>query len=292
MEGFEAILSPSKARQAASQAKDWAYVTNWLNRKYSPNRVPNFERNDDTLKALLNIAAANDTADEEEALIHRAREETIGLLKATEAERSPDPTLALLEDIEDELDDKSNKLLQDMAETAVLLGIPTGDLANLDRSILNLTREEFNATEQLQKLETLQLYLKREIATLHEQLEELKDDRKYETPPDLPAKTSEWVRNKKTVDAKAKEYQSRIMAWAKLPEIGKPRIEDLMIEEEGVVRIREKVKSLENTVSTFHGLPSNIVDAKSEYQKLENELHALIRQRDQLFEGLVGRSNR
>ncbi|TPX25479.1 hypothetical protein DIZ76_010934 [Coccidioides immitis] len=290
MEEFETISSPSKARQAASQAKDWAYVMNWLNHKYanSPNRVPNFERNEDTLKVLLNLAAANDTADEEEALIHRVREETIGLLKAEEIE-SPNLKLDLLEDIQAALSDESSNLLQDLAETVVLLGVPTGDVGNRDRSLLNMTRAEFDATEQLRKLEELQKYLEKELATLHMRLEELKDEHNYETPPDLPAKTSEWLRGKRTVEAKAKEYQRRITAGRSASDREGTKIEDLMAEEERVVKISENVKRLQKKVETFHGLPSNILDAKLEYQKLESELRSLIQQRDNLFEGLVDR---
>ncbi|KMU76271.1 hypothetical protein CISG_01006 [Coccidioides immitis RMSCC 3703] len=263
MEEFETISSPSKARQAASQAKDWAYVMNWLNHKYanSPNRVPNFERNEDTLKVLLNLAAANDTADEEEALIHRVREETIGLLKAEEIE-SPNLKLDLLEDIQAALSDESSNLLQDLAETVVLLATKTG---------------------------RRQKYLEKELATLHMRLEELKDEHNYETPPDLPAKTSEWLRGKRTVEAKAKEYQRRITAGRSASDREGTKIEDLMAEEERVVKISENVKRLQKKVETFHGLPSNILDAKLEYQKLESELRSLIQQRDNLFEGLVDR---
>ncbi|WEW60609.1 hypothetical protein PRK78_006096 [Emydomyces testavorans] len=290
MDDLDAILSPSKARQAASQAKDWAYVMNWLNRKYanSPNPRPKFEMNEDTLKVLLNIAAANDTADEEEALVHRAREETIDLLKAEETEPL-DPKVGILEDIQEDLDDKSAKLLQDLAETSVLLGVSTADVGNLDRSLLDVGREEFDTTGQLRKLEMLQRYLERELALLRMQLEELKGDTQYETPADLPAKTSEWLRNKKVAEAKGKEYQSRFTAGGRSMEIQGPKIDELMVEEEGVVRMRERVKSLESKIKAFHGLPPSIPEARLEYTKLEKELRSLVQQRDTMFAGLISR---
>ena len=65
------LFSPSKARQQQAAAKDWSYVDGWLARKYHPKPVPRFERNDDTLQALLALAAFNEKADEEEELVER-----------------------------------------------------------------------------------------------------------------------------------------------------------------------------------------------------------------------------
>lgn len=70
---MDPLLSPAKARQAAIQAKDWAYVNSWLSRQYAPKPIPSFERNENTLRTLLALAVANDAADEEATLLH-ARE--------------------------------------------------------------------------------------------------------------------------------------------------------------------------------------------------------------------------
>lgn len=73
-----AIFSPSVARAAASTAKDWSYVDDWLHRKYhyggKRHKPPPFERNPDTLKVLLALAAANEAADEERAQLLKIEE--------------------------------------------------------------------------------------------------------------------------------------------------------------------------------------------------------------------------
>ncbi len=66
-----AIFSPSVARLAASTAKDWNYVDSWLSSKLHGRTPPPFERNPDTLKALLALAALNEAADEERDLLAR-----------------------------------------------------------------------------------------------------------------------------------------------------------------------------------------------------------------------------
>ena len=60
-----ALFSPSKARQQRALAQDWAHVDAWLSARYG-GRIPSFERNEDTLKELLTLVAANEKADEEE----------------------------------------------------------------------------------------------------------------------------------------------------------------------------------------------------------------------------------
>ncbi|KAI1909126.1 hypothetical protein LOZ39_004537 [Ophidiomyces ophidiicola] len=293
MDDLNPILSPSKARQAASQAKDWAYVTSWLNRKYtnSPNPIPKFERNEDTLKVLLNIAAANDAADEDEALAHRTREETIGLLNA-ELQKPLDPKLKVLDDIQDSLDDQSAKLIEDLAETGLFLGVLESDIQHMSLGVLNMTREEFDTAEQLRKLESIQTYLGSELIKLQTQLAELKDKERYETPADLPSKTSEWLRNKRIAEAKAKEYQSRTAAIRGLSDIESPKIDDVIAEEEETMKLEENVKKLENNIKDFHGLPTNFTSAKSECQRLSAEHRVLVQRRDRLFEGLVGSRGR
>ncbi|KAL1618937.1 hypothetical protein SLS56_010354 [Neofusicoccum ribis] len=71
----DALFSPSKAAQQRAQAHDWQHVEAWLSSLYPNCTLPTFERNDETLKALLALAAANERADEETALVEALEEE-------------------------------------------------------------------------------------------------------------------------------------------------------------------------------------------------------------------------
>lgn len=71
------LFSPSKARQQRAQAADWAQIDSWLSYKYSGRTVPTFERNDDTLKALRELAAANERADEEKLIQERVERQAL-----------------------------------------------------------------------------------------------------------------------------------------------------------------------------------------------------------------------
>jgi HAUS augmin-like complex subunit 1 len=59
------LFSPSKAAEQQRLAKDWTYIHSFLASKYpSPSRVPKFEENEETLRALLQLAAWNEKGDE------------------------------------------------------------------------------------------------------------------------------------------------------------------------------------------------------------------------------------
>jgi hypothetical protein len=62
--------------------------------------------------------------------------------------------------------------------------------------------EEFDAAEQVRRIEDLQNYLERELCVLRKHLEELKTDKAYETPPDILAQTADWNRGTKMLGTK------------------------------------------------------------------------------------------
>ena len=282
---MDPLLSPAKARQAAIQAKDWAYVNSWLSRQYAPKPIPSFERNEDTLRTLLALAVANDAADEEATLLHRAREEAVEGFKAHEAAEDTQKK-ELLDEVEHCLDDNGRQNLEDLAETTAALGALSSETTDLGQSIIELTQEEFDAREQVSKVEMLEKYLEREFATLQEQLETLKSDEVYDTPANLPALTAEWSRGTKLLTAKVGEYRDRIASLERNKSKG-PTIEEVIAEEQNVVKIRKMVETLEDRVRMFHDLPKDIPGARAQYRQLERELGQLIRQRDTMFENTI-----
>jgi HAUS augmin-like complex subunit 1 len=282
------LISPAKARQAAIQAKDWACINSWLSRKYSPNSVPPFERNEDTLKTLLAIAAANDAADEEAALVHRAREEVIQALKERDEAEHPRKK-EILENIEAHLEATGEKNVNDLAETTTVLGSSSTDTIELAHAIMELTRDEFDAANQVQKVESLQNYLTKEMDSLQKEVTVLLADSAYTAPAELSSQTMEWVRSAKMLGAKVNEYRDRIASLQRSVSTDGSTIPDLVAEEEKVIEIQESVHHLEKSIKAFCDLPPNLEDAKKEYNRLERELGNLTQERDELLEKAVSR---
>ena len=82
-----AIFSPSRARAAASVAKDWNFVDAWLASRFHGQAPPSFERNPDTLRALLALVALNESADEDRDLLARAEARALRDADAADHER-------------------------------------------------------------------------------------------------------------------------------------------------------------------------------------------------------------
>lgn len=283
---MDPLVSPAKARQAAIQAKDWAYVNSWLSGQYAPKPVPPFERNEDTLRTLLALAAANDAADEEATLLHHAREEAVEGFKAREAAEETQKK-ELLDEVEHCLDDTGRQSLEDLAQTTVVLGGLNAETAHLGQSIVELTKEEFDAREQVAKVTMLEKYLERELAALQAQLETLRSDEIYDTAANLPALTAEWSKGTKLLATKVGEYRDRIASLERNKSKG-PSIEALIMAEKNVVKLTDMVQMLEDRVQSFHDLSTkDIPAARAQSRQLELELSQLIRKRDGLIEHMA-----
>ncbi|KAE8331337.1 hypothetical protein BDV39DRAFT_156232 [Aspergillus sergii] len=272
------LLSPAKARQAAIRAKDWAYVNSWLSRQYAPNPVPAFERNEDTLRTLLALAAANDTADEEAALLHQAREQAVQGFKARE-ETEDKQKKEILDELEYCLDDKGRQDLDDLAKSAVVLGALDVEAGHLGQAVVDLTKEEFGVQDQLNKVDMLHDYLQRELEALRQQLDELRSDPAYEVPADLPAKTVEWTKGTKVLAAKVNEYQDKVAALKRNQSKG-PTLGEVLAEEEDVKELMKTVKNLEHRLQLFQNLPTDVQGARAKYRELLEELNELTQERD------------
>ncbi|KAL2258933.1 hypothetical protein VTK26DRAFT_7566 [Humicola hyalothermophila] len=172
-----AIFSPSVARAAASAAKDWSYVDSWLQRKFPGRGPPPFERNAETLRALLALASANEAADEERALVARLEAETLEQLRAFEQSQQDngqdgnfssslnplaDAREAILASLESSLTREGQTALNAMASLAVQAGIPFPTPADLGAELISLATQSALHDQTLSRLQTLNAYISAE----------------------------------------------------------------------------------------------------------------------------------
>ena len=152
---FESIWSPAKVfsptaakQQHNQQQRDWAYVDQFLATRFAGSAgggVPAFERNAETLAALLALAAANEAADEERALEQRVKEKALDELRRRDAaiararSGKGEPLLAA---VEDHLTQQGRRCLNSTALLSVALGSNSVDplryAAGLTRACLAL----------------------------------------------------------------------------------------------------------------------------------------------------------
>lgn len=281
-----AIFSPSVARQQLAVQKDWNYIDVWLTSKLGGKAPPPFERNADTLKALLAMAAQNEAADEERELLARAQEQSLAQLKAQEEARSEQEGM-YLQALEDTLPSEGKVALEALATMTVELGQSQFDVEQVAGRLMALQRTIFDLEQMADRADSLEKKLQAELAGLEILHQELESD-VYRPAENLERETVDLQRKAKLLAARLSESQNR--AGGSRARV-KTTIQDVRTAEANHREMMETVRQLEAQVKSFHGLPQDTDLARLQLESLRVELRELVQERDALFEGLVERES-
>jgi HAUS augmin-like complex subunit 1 len=281
-----AIFSPSVARQQLAAAKDWNYIDGWLAAKFNGKPAPPFERNNDTLKALLVLATLNGTADEDRDLLAKVEAKVLLEIQAKGTKHSD---IEILTALEENLTQEGRIGLDALSSAGVALNQPFANIEQLARKLVDLQVATFDLDQASDRIALLHKHLTSELEQVEALLQELRGDA-YQPPADLPRQTLDFQRKTKVLAAKLPELADRVSALlaAGTP---KPSIQDVKVEEDQYSEQMARVKTLETQVKGFHGLPHDTDLARLKLEELRVELKELSRQRDRLFEGLVERES-
>ncbi|KAJ4387993.1 hypothetical protein N0V93_008596 [Gnomoniopsis smithogilvyi] len=294
-----AIFSPSVARLAASTAKDWSYVDAWLASKYKGRSPPPFERNPDTLKALLALAALNETADENRDLVARVASDALQELQAADNERklhdSDESKVDLIEfkgdffgALEDSLTKDGKASLDAMASAAVQSGMAFAEPAQIGQAMLYLQIRNFDLEQAVARVGVLQRYIDMEAARMSDLLEEVSSN-EYRPSPDLARQNLDMQRKVKAMTKKLPEMKDKVSSLARAIGVPNPTIEQVRLEEERYLEMLEVKRSLDQQINEFDGLPPSTEDARSHLESMRRELRSITDRRDAIFENLVER---
>jgi HAUS augmin-like complex subunit 1 len=282
-----AIFSPSVARQQLAAAKDWNYIDSWLSSKFN-NKTPSpFERNNDTLKAFLALAALNESADEERELLARVEAKALQDLQAREA---ADPNTQLLSSIEESLTREGTISLEALSTLSVALNQPIPDVEKLGRSIVDLQVTSYDLDQATDRISILENHLNNELDNINALIKDLQSDA-YQPPLDLMKQTTDYQRKTKALASKLPELRDRVASLATSMGSSKITIQDVKAEEDKFKELIAIVKDLEAQVKSYHGLPQDTDLARLELESIRVELRDLTRRRDNMFEGLVERES-
>ncbi|KAF3763741.1 hypothetical protein M406DRAFT_262212 [Cryphonectria parasitica EP155] len=292
-----AIFSPSVARLAASTAKDWSYVDSWLASKYNGRQPPSFERNPDTLKALLALASLNEAADENRDLLARAETDALQGIRALDEgmEDGGDSSInvsafreQILGALEESLTREGRTSLVAMATSAVHLGIALPEPAQLGQAMLDLQVRNFSLEQATARVGVLQRYTDLELARLDRLLGEVNGDG-YRPPVDLPRQNLDMQRKTKAMAKQLLEMRDKVSSLARAVGVPNPTIQQLRQEEERYLELLQVKRSLDQQVNEFEGLPPDTEQARQQLDMLRRELRSITDRRDAVFENLVER---
>ncbi|RPB21439.1 hypothetical protein L211DRAFT_840639 [Terfezia boudieri ATCC MYA-4762] len=289
-----AVFSPSAARQQALEAKDWAYIDQWLTAQYHPQTPPPFERNSDTLKALLALSTFNETANEELSLRRQVEAKALGELKARHdaIESSPPTALTLLAD---SLPPDGLLALHSLSLLTVALSIPATSTTTLATTLATtltaLTTTETHLHQQLLQLTTLQHRL-----TLQHHCSRTALSALTTLPLPSPSIATKTLQNTQTIHhltQKSHEYTSRIGTLSRaIPHqerLSTISIKALSDEEKRIEELKEGVVRLESEVKAYQGLPPDRDLARLEVERVEGEWREAEARKEREYEKVVRR---
>lgn len=282
-----ALFSPSVARQQLATSKDWNYIDNWLSTKYNGKTPPPFERNSETLKALLALAALNETADEEGDLFARVESKALQELRDSEGS---DSNVELLNSLEDGLTKEGRSSLEALSGLSVALNQPCPDGESLARSILDLQVMSYDLEQAGDRVSALENFLNKELEQINSIIKVSQGDA-YRAPSDLAKQTIDLQRKTKVLATKIPEVKDRVSLLQGSVARANVTVEDIIEEEEKFRMTIAHVKDLETQINSYHGLPQDVDLARLEIERLRVDLRHLTRQRDNMFEGLVERES-
>lgn len=277
-----ALFSPSKARIAQAQARDWGFVEAWLAKRYGAKRVPAFERNDDTLEALMALATQNEAADEQRMAVDRVEQSALYGFDRQRTGQGEEVYQAVTR----YLDPKGEESLDLLAQAAVALDAPpSSSITSLLSASIDLQTGSFDLRQQQAQLRDQLAALQRESNRLKSLLREIKDDA-FRPSSELPEQTVEWAKGSKHLKAKIGEYDDRLSALraAGMPS---PTIEQFAQQSEQYQTERQRLAELEAELKGFQSLPTNAREARAALERARDELRILAQRRDRLFESLA-----
>ncbi|KAK2612147.1 hypothetical protein QQS21_001877 [Conoideocrella luteorostrata] len=292
-----AIFSPSVARIAASAAKNWSYVDSWLLSRFPQGqKIPQFERNSATLKALLAIASVNEDVSNSHALIDRASKAALHELRDSEGveglvdnssnhERTSILREAILSRTASFLSQEGRTALKALAVTAVRHGMGFPNPEDLAYEFLDLQISLLQTEHMIVRVGFLNEHLHHEMIKSNRLLSILQSH-DYKLPSGLPKQNLELQRTTRARAVQlsdAREHQNS----RPLRRSSHPTVQSVMKQEQHLLALIEEKKKMDTKISVFELLPSDPERAREQIEALQQQLMHFTTRRDQVFEGLI-----
>jgi hypothetical protein len=186
-------------------------VDKWLARVFFPNRVPEFEKTEETLAYLHDLSGMSMQRTKEKQAFLIAQERTIDDYK--QRARDMETMLKSIGLGSDSLDAKTTESLEELVQVGMVLRVDPSNATVFDiaKGLSDQIDQEQELELRLHEIESLRTTLEKELVdmtALKVQLEQAQ--RNQEARQDnVDEKISEWTRGIKLLQAKTEEYESR-----------------------------------------------------------------------------------
>ncbi|KAF4589362.1 hypothetical protein GQ602_003251 [Ophiocordyceps camponoti-floridani] len=263
-----AIFSPSVARVAASTARDWSYIDAWLASKFPAGRsIPPFERNQSTLEALLALALANETADDERSHLARASASTLRRLEQPESNYRLRDTLITC--VQGGLTDEGSNALDAIANVAIRAASPLAAPHHFGRDFVRLQASLPEAELMISRLDLLRRHIDHE-ADLAVEAHRAWQDHGFKPFPDTARQNLELQRKAKLLRSQLADLRDRARRHVGSPQL---TIEDASRLEHSILALMARFRELQASTTSFdHRLSNDTGTAQNEVDALRKQL--------------------
>ncbi|TQV98310.1 hypothetical protein V2A60_007937 [Cordyceps javanica] len=291
----DSMFSPSIARIAATEARDWSVVDSWVALQFPSRQPPPFERNADTLKALLDLIAFNDKTSEEARLFARVDRDFFSQMSpSADLEDTEGPATvaaiknAILDIVQQELPKEGRVALHSMSSMAVSARVSLPEPECLAAVILDIQSAIFETEQMTSRTEALHRHIHSEIVHTNYVLSMIQHG--VHNLRELFGKRNvELQRIVQSMTAQVPEFERRNASLKSSTASLVFTVHDILQEEQGYLALVENRKDLEKRISVFRGLPSDPDLARTELNAYRRELQRMTSRRDAAFQGLVER---
>ncbi|KAF7728141.1 hypothetical protein EC973_006656 [Apophysomyces ossiformis] len=259
---------------------EWQDIDEWLHQFFvSPNPIPTFNRNQESLRALQQLRKQNETANEIMQTVSMAYESIKP--KHQENELGFDKSC---------LSEEGALTLETLAKLALHLGINSEEIGSYDASIANLRLEYMDAQLEHTDMEEVEHALNnriedanQELFKLKEMLKELDKRRSAEKK-----KVAEWQRNskdlEKQIQAEKADYvqqQKRYDATGVVQQ--RLRLVNIKRLDEELQQMEADLEQKKLALEQYDDFPPDMVLASLKLQEGEDKLHQLRQERERLL---------
>lgn len=186
-------------------------VDKWLARVFFPNRVPGFERNDETLSYLYALSTISTQRTKEKKALLAAQERMIEIYKQHSNEL--EATLKTVGLELDSLDSETMEMLGDLTETGIMLNVDplNANSFEIAKALSDQIDTENDLELRLHEMKSLHTSMDNDLSRITALKTRLEQAQKIQEAQQdtIDEKISEWTRGIKLLQAKTEEYQSR-----------------------------------------------------------------------------------
>lgn len=281
------MFTPSATRLTTPTTRDWLYAENWID-QHACGQSMQFERNADTLRALLSLATFSQAAEDKRRILNRASAETNTTMTHTTRQQHialDGYSRELMSIIEQTLPETTRAGIHSHVTTVCSLGEQRRKLL---AKVLALQTEINASGDTSERTSSLETQLSREVFTILDIGQQVRESLGHSFQF---ASESGQLRQAMDIPVTFSVENANACSTTHRREGVRVLVEDVIGVEQDYLSLLKQKKNLDLRLAAFQGIQMDPGEAKADIDALRNQLEGMLARRDVAFDGLVQRES-